>query len=127
MYLPANTTSVVQPCDQSSIRSLQAVYRCSIVEWQYSKWKELKPLLDAQRRGINPVIAQAAPALGNGQLVTAQAAPTSGSGQPVNAQAALALKSVGNMFLIKQAWQRRKIATLLGKKQGQSCILDLMQ
>ena len=104
MYLPFNTSSVVEPCDQGIIWSLKSAFRRSILEWQYSKWKELKPLLDAQRRGINPVttqaapitgngqlvIAQAAPATGSGQLVTARATPTSGSGQPVIAQAAAA-------------------------------------
>ena len=72
VYLPANTTSVMQPCDQGVIRSLKAAYRRSLVEWQYSKWKELKPLLDAQR---------ATPAPGSGQSVPPQTAPACGSGQ----------------------------------------------
>ena len=67
IYLPPNTTSVVQPCDQGIIRSLKAAYRRALVEWQYSKWKELKPLLDAQRRGVTA------------QHMTAHAAPASGS------------------------------------------------
>ena len=67
IYLPRNTTSVVQPCDQGVIRSLKEAYRRALVEWQYSKWKELKPLPDAQRRGVTA------------QHMTAHAAPASGS------------------------------------------------
>ena len=46
IYLPANTISVVQPCDQGIIRSLKAAYRRSLVKWQYARWQELKLLID---------------------------------------------------------------------------------
>ena len=40
VYLPPNTTSVVPPYDQGIIRSLKGAYRCSLVEWQYGKFKK---------------------------------------------------------------------------------------
>ena len=83
IYRPTNTTSVVQPCDQGIIRSLKAAYRRSLVEWQYDKWKELKPLLDAWRRGVSIALT----ASDSGQPLAAQAATASGSGQPLAAQA----------------------------------------
>ena len=36
-------------------------------------------------------------------------------------------KIVGNLFLMKQAWQRHKIDVELGKRQGQLCIIYFMR
>ena len=88
LYLPPNTTSVVQPCDQGVIRSLKAAYRHSLVKWQYGKFKELKQLLDAHKTN-----AQAAHASSSGQPLTAQAASASSSQQPLTARAASASSS----------------------------------
>ena len=49
LFLPANTTSIIQPYDQGIIRSLKAAYRRCLVEWQYQKWSELRPLPEQQR------------------------------------------------------------------------------
>ena len=102
VYLPANTTSVVQPCDQGIIRSLKAAYRRSLVEWQYSKWKELKPLLDAQSATASgsglPTTAQATTASGSGLPTTAQSATASGSGLPTTAQATTASGRLGSLL-----------------------------
>ena len=80
IYLPPNTTSAIQPCDQGVIRSLKAGYRRLLVKWQYGRWKELKALLDA--RGLEQsTTVQTAPASGSGHSTAVQTAPTSGSGR----------------------------------------------